>query len=129
MIIQIESIEMIEKIVEIKTFMQSIRACMFQASVTDKYVYMELGIDPSHWSKMMQGLSHFPPEKLIPLMNLCGNNTPLHWLAYQAGFELRILPKTLEEELKKEREEKEELKKRLVLTEEILSKLGAKIKE
>lgn len=91
--------EMIEKIAEMKTFMQAIRSCIFQSGLTDKYVYMELGIDGSHWSKMMQGLSNFPLDKLLSLMKLCGNYSPLHWLAYEAGFELRTIPKALEEQL------------------------------
>jgi hypothetical protein len=115
------SSQMVEKIAEIKTFMQAVRACIFQSGLTDKYVYLELEIDSSHWSKMMQGLSHFPPEKLLPLMQLCGNYLPLHWLAYQAGFELRTLPKALEQELEKERAEKEELKAKLAYLESLIT--------
>jgi len=126
MFIQIEDDTMIEKISEIKTFMQSVRSCIFQAEMTHKYVYIELGIDASHWSKMMQGLAHFPPEKLIPLMTLCGNHIPLHWLAYQSGFELRALPRALEKAIEEKNKRIEILENKNAILEEILLKLGQK---
>lgn len=112
---------MLEKIAEIKTLLQSIRACIFHAGLTDKFVYMELGIDSSHWSKMLQGLSHFPPEKLIPLMNLCQDHTPLHWLALQSGFEIRPLPKALEEQIKKLSQEVDDKDKEIEYLKSLIS--------
>ena len=39
----------------------------------------------------MKGDAHFPVNKLITLMDLCGNEAPLMWLANSRGYGLVVL--------------------------------------
>ncbi|MEW7987870.1 MAG: hypothetical protein AB2799_18955 [Candidatus Thiodiazotropha sp.] len=76
---------------------------------SDKPVYMTLGIDAGHWTRISKGDAHFPQDKLEALMDLCGNEVPLIWLANKRGYELKQLQSEVEKELEKERREKEEI--------------------
>ncbi|MCG7945832.1 MAG: hypothetical protein N0C84_05740 [Candidatus Thiodiazotropha taylori] len=76
---------------------------------SEKQIYMTLGIDAGHWTRISKGDAHFPQDKLEPLMDLCGNEVPLIWLANRRGYELKQLQSEVEKELEKERREKEEI--------------------
>ena len=67
------------------TFRDALLLCVQLAPVPEKVVYMELGIDKGQWSRMKGGTAHFPDEKLPTLMDLCGNEVPLRWLALNRG--------------------------------------------
>lgn len=107
---------------EIPTMTEAIRCCIRVARLTDKQVYLEMGIDSGHWNRMMKNQAYFPQDKLIELMNICGNDIPLRWLAAQRGYELKLAQSSFEELLEKERQEKNALKLQLDAITEILKK-------
>jgi hypothetical protein len=70
------------------TLLGAIKLCISVAGFeSDKQVYAELEIDAGHWSRIMRGEAHFPVDKLPALMDLCGNEAPLIWLAYARGYD------------------------------------------
>ncbi len=113
----------------LKSFREALVQCVTLSGKMEKQIYIPLNIDAGYWSKIMSGLANFPMEKLIHFMEICNNHVPLQWLASQCGYELRVTPKTLEDQLEKERHEKEELKKKLENIYEFVSKLGLKFDE
>lgn len=74
----------------------AINLCINASGLEDKEIYIPLKIDPGHWTRIRQGshqhlnthihqqthrqIAHFPVDKLIALMDLCGNDIPLRWL-------------------------------------------------
>jgi hypothetical protein len=77
----------------------AINLCANLSGLVDSEIYGPLGIDKGNWSRMRNGQASFPPEKLEPLMQLCGNHVPLMWLADRAGFELTPKLSTLERQV------------------------------
>jgi hypothetical protein len=75
----------------------------------DKQVYVEIGIDAGHWTRVMHGEAHFPVNKLPALMELCGNDAPLLWLVNDRGYDLHSLRKKETETEKENRELREEV--------------------
>jgi hypothetical protein len=76
---------------------------------SDKQLYMALNIDAGHWSRILRGEAHFPVDKLTELMDLCGNETPLIWLAHSRGYDAGSLRKRETETERALREAKEQL--------------------
>lgn len=81
------------------TLTAALNLCINASGLTDKEVASTLDIDPANWSRIRSGQTHFPQEKLIPLMDLCGNDVPLRWLAERCGYELKPLRSELEERI------------------------------
>ena len=79
--------------------LRAISLCIQLSGLDEKEIYMALGIDKGHWTRIMQGEGHFPPNKIDPLMDLCGNEVPLIWQNYKRGYEMRPLKSTLEQQL------------------------------
>jgi hypothetical protein len=71
--------------------MAALRLCIRAAGLDDKEVYIPLEIDAGHWSRIVKGDAHFPMNKLCELMDLCGNEVPLIWLANARGKGLVML--------------------------------------
>jgi hypothetical protein len=92
-----------------KSLLSAIALCAQAAGLQDKELYLPLGIDASHWSRIIKGDAHFPLERLGPLMDLCGNEAPLEWLANSRGYELRPLETEVERLLREETERADEL--------------------
>lgn len=107
---------------EIPTMTEALRYAVRTSGLSDKLVYLELGIDAGNWSRIMSGQSSFPHEKFIQLMKICRTDFPLAWLAKQCGYELKVSQVSLEDQLCKEREEKNALKKQLDFIVELLKK-------
>lgn len=82
-----------------KSMLAAIALCMQAAGKADKEVCIALGLDPGHWARITSGNAHFPLALLGPLMDLCGNEAPLEWLAHSRGYELRPLLTKTEREL------------------------------
>ena len=89
----------------------AIALCVQLSGLEDKEVYMTLGIDAGHWSRILKGDAHFPINKLNSFMDICGNEAPLIWLAHSRGYGLMLLKseaerraEAAEDELEKERE-------------------------
>lgn len=73
------------------SMLAAIQLCLQAAGIADKEACLSLGMDAGHWSRILRGDAHFPLHLLGPLMDLCGNEAPLEWLAYHRGYELRPL--------------------------------------
>lgn len=82
------------------TLSAAIRLCISLAGFeSEKQVYMTLGIDKGQWSRIQKGDAHFPQDKLISLMDICGNEAPLIWLSRKRGYELKPLKSSLEKKV------------------------------
>lgn len=93
---------------------QAIALCVQVSGLEDKEVYLSLGIDAGHWTRIMKGDAHFPVNKLGDLMDLCGNEAPLVWLSNSRGYGLVLLKteaerriEELESQLAHERERRQ----------------------
>lgn len=95
-----------------KSMLAAIALCMQAAGIADKEACLALGLDPAHWSRIVAGNAHFPLSLLGPLMDLCGNEAPLEWLAHSRGYELRRLETELERENRLLREQLAEEKRK-----------------
>mgnify|MGYP000120737825 CR=1 FL=1 len=82
----------LELVINQRTLLGAIALCVQMSGLEDKEVYMALGIDAGHWNRIMKkGEAHFPVSKLSDLMDLCGNEAPLMWLAHHRGYGLVVL--------------------------------------
>lgn len=81
----------LELVMKQPTFAGAIALCVQLSGLEDKEVYLALEIDAGHWSRIMKGDAHFPVNKLNDLMDMCGNEAPLMWLANSRGYGLVIL--------------------------------------
>lgn len=96
-----------------KSMTAAIALCVQAAGLAEKEVYLPLGIDASHWTRISKGDAHFPLELLGPLMDLCGNEAPLEWLAHSRGYELRPLESELERQVRMEQERNADMAREL----------------
>ncbi len=94
-----------------QSFLESILLCVNVSGLLEKEICAALEIDKGHWSNILSGKGHFPINKLNSLMDLCGNEAPLQWLANSRGYGLVVLKSEAEKqrdaaqaELAKERE-------------------------
>jgi len=70
------------------TLLAAIKLCISMAGLeADKALYIPLGIDAGHWTRIHRGEAHFPIDKLPLLMDLCGNEAPLIWLVHRRGYD------------------------------------------
>lgn len=92
-----------------RSMLAAIALAIQAAGLQEKEVSASLGIDPGHWTRILAGAAHFPLDRLGPLMDLCGNESPLRWLAHSRGYELRPLETELERRLREERESREKV--------------------
>jgi hypothetical protein len=101
-----------------RSMVAAVALCMQAAGLAEKEVYLPLGIDASHWTRITKGDAHFPLALRGPLMDLCGNDAPLEWLAHSRGYELRPLETETERllRLQAERADKLEAENRLLRT-------------
>jgi hypothetical protein len=81
--------------------------CITTSGLQETEVCLSLGIDAGHWTRMRKGEAHFPLNKLNDLMDLCGNEAPLIWLANSRGQGLVMLKSESERQLAAERELRE----------------------
>lgn len=97
----------LELIVAQPSLLAAINLCITASGLEDKEIYLELGIDAGHFTNLRKGKGHFPTEKLNDLMDLCGNEAPLIWLANSRGQGLVQLKSETERLLEAERERRE----------------------
>lgn len=108
-----------------RNFLSALTLCVQSSGLEDKEIYMQLGIDAGHWSRIMKGDAHFPVNRLNDLCEICGNEAPLIWWAHSRGYGLVMLKteaerriEDLETQLAKERERRQ-------WAEEIATRRGA----
>jgi len=104
---------------EIKNVPECIRAAIVLAKKTEKYVYLQMRIDSGNWAKMMAGKANFSADRIKEFCNIIGNDLLLIFLTYQSGYEIRILPKTLEEKIAEKDKKIEKLIRELETLKEI----------
>lgn len=71
-----------------KNRLDAIRLCVQLSRLSNEVICDRLGIDPGHFTRMMQGRAWFPDSKSVLLMQVCGNYAPLQYEAMACGFEL-----------------------------------------
>lgn len=81
-----------------KDGLDAIRLCMQLSNLSQEYIADQLGIDPGHMTRMLQGRANFPDKKRKALMLLCGNYAPVQYDAYSLNLDLRVKDK--EEEIR-----------------------------
>ena len=69
----------------------AVALCVQLSGLDDKEIYLSLGIDAGHWTRIMKGDAHFPLNKLNDLCTMCGNESPLIWWAHSRGYGLVML--------------------------------------
>lgn len=107
-----------EMVVRCKDLRAAIRLCVEVSGKQIKEVAYELSINKDHLSRMINTSDdprHFPPERLNDLMNICGNEVPLRWMALSRGYGLFRLKSELELELERTRRELDEARKEQAL--------------
>ena len=82
----------------------AVRLCVQVSGLDEKQVYRELEIDAGHWARIMKGDGHFPISTLNRLMDLCGNEIPLMWLAHSRNYRLEPIETETQRQLRAERD-------------------------
>ena len=96
-----------EVIFQQRDFLSALNLQINICGLDDKELYIPLGIDAAHWSRMRKGDAHFPLNKLNELCELCGNQVALAWWAHSRGYELHMLETEGERRFRIEREARE----------------------
>lgn len=87
------------------------------SGLEEKEIYVALDIDPSHWSRMRKGESHFPLNKIEELCALLRNDILLDYFAWKRGMGTHMLETEAQRQLREEREAHAETAKRLAYLE------------
>ena len=66
----------------------AVQMCVQLSGLSNEAICERLGIDPGHWTRMMQGRASLQLRKLPELMRICGNLAPLQYLAREMGYDL-----------------------------------------
>jgi transcriptional regulator with XRE-family HTH domain len=63
--------------------------CVHMSRLSNEEIARRLGIDKSHWTRIMQGRGNLPARKRTPLMSICGNIAPIQFEAMRFGRALK----------------------------------------
>ncbi len=63
--------------------------CVHLSRLANEEIARQLGIDKSHWTRIMQGRGNLPARKRTPLMSICGNIAPIQFEAMRFGRQLK----------------------------------------
>lgn len=94
--------------------------CIQVSGLGHTEICLALDIDPGHWTRMLKGDAHFPMNKLCGLMDLCGNEAPLMWLAHARGKGLVLLKSEAERQAEEARAEADALRVQVRMLTDIL---------
>lgn len=61
------------------------------SGLEDKEIYLSLGIDASHFSRIKKGDAGFPPDRLAEFCGLVNNTVYPEWIAFQVGSMLVMI--------------------------------------
>lgn len=75
-----------ELVARCESMLDAIHLCIHLSRFPHDHICRSLGIDNGHWTRMMQGRAHFPPNRIQPLMELSGNLAPLQYLMARNGL-------------------------------------------
>lgn len=73
--------------------------CVHMSRLANEEIARRLGIDKSHWTRIMQGRGNLPARKRTPLMSICGNIAPIQFEA------MRFRRKLIEHDVEREEQE------------------------
>lgn len=76
-----------------KTLGGSIGLCIKAAGYEPKEVQAALKLDKGQWSRWESGQEGVVWPKLVSVMDYCGNNSPVLWMAYDRGYDLSRMVK------------------------------------
>ena len=83
-----------EEVAREKTLGGAIELCAkLQGFSLDKELQQALGVDKAQFSRWHSGQEGVIWPKFTKLMDLCGNDAPLLWMAHQRGYDLHSLRK------------------------------------
>lgn len=99
----------------------AILLCQQLAGLDDRELAKALALDPAQWSRVKTGQAHFPQERLNRLMDVCGNEAPLIWLASRRGYDLKARLTLLEQQLDQERSKAAKLEEQNKLLRDLLT--------
>jgi transcriptional regulator with XRE-family HTH domain len=68
---------------------EALLLCVHYSRLSNEEIARRLGIDKSHWTRIMQGRGNLPARKRTPLMSICGNIAPIQYEAMRFGRELK----------------------------------------
>ena len=102
-------------------FVHLVRCSNNVSGLEEKEIYIALGIDAGHWTRIMKGEAHFPINKLNEFCDLIGNEVPLIWWAHSRGKGLHLLETESERQLKAEREARIRAEEKLAYAEALLT--------
>lgn len=103
------------------TFTAAIRLAANVSGLEEKQIYSELDIDAGHWTRILNGQAHFPPDKLDQFCDIVGNEIPLMWWAHRRGKGLHLLLSEAERQLQIEREARGKAEERLAYLETLVT--------
>lgn len=63
--------------------------CVHLSRLANEEIARQLGIDKSHWTRIMQGRGNLPARKRTQLMSICGNIAPIQFEAMRFGKQLK----------------------------------------
>jgi hypothetical protein len=104
----------------------AISLCVQLSGLEDKEVYLSLGIDAGHWSRIMKGDAHFPVNKINNLMDMCGNEAPLMWLTHSRGYGLVLLKSEAERRAEEAEARAAKAEEKLAWALDLIERKGAK---
>jgi hypothetical protein len=95
---------------------------MREGNVSQETVRLAMRYDKGTFSRIMSGDANMPPDRIKEFNDIVRNKLTIIWLCLQEGYEARVIPKTLEDQLVRERAEKESALKKVAYLEELLTK-------
>jgi len=87
------------------SFLSAINLCVDLSGFSDDEIAKDLEIAIAQFSRIRKGSAHFPPNKIMQLMDYCGNEVPLQWLAIKRHYQLMPTMSAMEKRLSDRDEE------------------------
>lgn len=106
-----------------KTLGGAISLCAKAAGLEPKQVQDKLKSDKAQFSRWTDDIEGIKWEKLVPLMDACGNDAPLLWMLHARGYDLNSLRRTeteIQKALRLSQEREAHLTSRLEYAESLL---------
>lgn len=82
--------------------LDAIRLAVQTSRLSNDEICKRLGMDPGHFTRMMQGRANFPDRKSVELMRVTGSLAPLQFEAKAMGFALMKVEKKVTVDLSPE---------------------------
>lgn len=146
MTLKTSSAEVYLLVKSLPNFREAIKHCIWKADLSQSRIADILCIAETQLSMFLsatgdeKGDVRFPEKKLPKLMEICGNQIPLQWLAHHSSYSLVEMKEFLDEqlaerlkekdlEIEKVRKEKEQLQQELKTMQKIMDVFSKNIGE